>query len=409
MRCSSATNGFGMETSSVLMHKRTVLHLIERLAVGGAEKLVARLVIQLRRGKYDPLVSCLSDGPLKAEMEAGGVRVLTLNISRRSILFLPLFIMDIAAAITKLIVVVRREKVAVIHAHLPDCAILAGLVGKMTGAKVVVSYHGLGIMPKSRRRFDPRNRLRMIFYRLTMKLSHRSIAVSQPVGEMLRNVVKVGAEKIVVIPNGVDVSEYESPSDRTRVLSRLGLVARDMIVTSVGRLVYNKGHEFLIRGLKAVTQSYPSTRLLLVGDGPERGELTSLVTELGLERHVSLLGERNDIPQILAISHVFALPSLWEGLSVALLEAMAAGKPVVATAVEGNVAVVVDKQTGLLVPAKDSEALALAICRLLGDPGLAQKMGDAGRARVKKYYSLHESLRRTERLYDELVGETMRP
>ena len=123
--------------------KPTVLHLIERLAIGGAEKLVVRLVVQLQRGNHDPIVCCLVDGPLRREIEAGGVRVRTLGTSRRSISFLPLFLWDIATALIKLMLLVRKEKIHIIHAHLPDCAILGGIVGKLSGARVVATFHGL--------------------------------------------------------------------------------------------------------------------------------------------------------------------------------------------------------------------------------------------------------------------------
>ena len=386
------------------MGKPTVLHLIERLAVGGAEKLVARLVVQLQRGKYNPIVCCLLDGPLRREIEAGGVRVLTLNNSRRGIIFLPLFFWDIATALIKLLLLVRREKIHIIHAHLPDCAILGGIVGKLSGAKVVATYHGLGILPSNRNQLDPRNLLRLMFYRLAARMCDRSIAVSEPVSVMLRDVVRTEPRRIAVIANGADVAEYEKPVDHNAVRRQLELSSTNAIVICVGRLVHNKGHRFLIQSMRDVVRSHPHATLLLVGDGPAKSELTRLVFDLKLEVHVRILGERSDVRELLAISHVFVLPSFAEGISIALLEAMAAGMPVVATAVAGNEEVVIDKETGLLVPARDSTRLARALCDVLADPGRAKRMGALGKLRVKSHFNFEATRRQTEQLYDELLA-----
>jgi glycosyltransferase involved in cell wall biosynthesis len=392
-----------------IIEKRTVLHLIERLAVGGAEKLVARLVVQSARGKYKVIVCCLLDGPLRREIEAGGVRVLALNKSRRSIVFLPLFFWDIAIALIKLIALVRREKIHIIHAHLPDCAILAGIAGKLSGARVVATYHGLGILPSRRNRLDPRNGLRLLFYRLAARLSDRCIAVSEPVSEMLRNVVRADPRRIAVIANGADVAEYEKPVDQRAVLRQLGLSSTDVIVTCVGRLVHNKGHKFLIQSMGDVVRRHPQAILLVVGDGPARAELARLVCDLQLDAHVRILGERSDVRELLAISQVFVLPSFAEGISIALLEAMAAGKPVVATAVPGIEDVVIDQETGLLVPARDAARLAGALCEVLSDPRWAQRMGALGKLRVRSHFSFAAMRRQTEQVYDQLVPspETM--
>ena len=134
------------------------------------------------------------------------------------------------------------------------------------------------------------------------------------------------------------------------------------------------------------------------------GALTKLVSELGLDQHVRFLPDCPDTREILAITTAFVLPSLGEGISVALLEAMAAGKPVIATAVPGNTDVVVPGVTGLLVPAQDASALAQAICELLADPCGARRMGAAGKVRVKNHFSFDNTRRRIEGLYDEVMA-----
>jgi glycosyltransferase involved in cell wall biosynthesis len=386
------------------MSRATVLHLIESLAFGGAEVTVSRLVARLRRGAYQPIVCCLRGGPLETEIEREGVPVITLNIARRSILLLPLFLLDIARALIRLFLIVRRSNVGIIHAHLVDCVLLGGIVGKVSGVRVIASFPGPNLLPLDRKAGDPRNLLRRFIYRIGAKLVDRFVAVSDEVKERLADMVGVSREKIAVVHSGVDLSDRDHSSSLERLRAQLDLKSNTTIVTCVGRLVPNKGHRFLIEATKEVVRRHPEVRLLLVGTGPARGTLSDLVAELGLGRHVTFFSNWPDIGEILAITTVFVLPSFGEGISVALLEAMAAGKPVIATAVPGNNDVVVPGVTGLLVPAQDTAALAQAICELLTDPCAARSMGAAGRARVKKHFTFDAAKDRIEGLYDEVMA-----
>jgi glycosyltransferase involved in cell wall biosynthesis len=216
--------------------------------------------------------------------------------------------------------------------------------------------------------------------------------------------VGVGAEKITIVHSGVDLSELDRPIPLESLYGKLGMAPDETIVTCVGRLVPNKGHRYLIEATKEVIRRHPEVRVLLVGAGPSRETLTKLVSELGLDQHVRFLADCPDTREILAITTAFVLPSLGEGISVALLEAMAAGKPVIATAVPGNTDVVVAGVTGLLVPAQDASALAQAICELLADPCGARRMGAAGRVRVKNHFSFDNTRSRIEGLYDEVMA-----
>ena len=388
----------------ILMNKVTVLHLIESLAFGGAEVTLSLLVAHLRRGAYDPIVCCLTGGPLKTEIERNGVPVITLNITRRSILLLPMFLLDITRAVIKLCLIVRRRNVAIIHAHLVDCVMLGGIVGKLSGRRVVASFPGPNLLPLDRKAGALRNHLRRFFYRIGAKLVDRFVAVSDEVKATLAEMVGVGAEKITVVHSGVDLSEQDRPIPLESLYGKLGMAPDETIVTCVGRLVPNKGHRYLIEATKEVIRRHPEVRVLLVGAGPSREDLTKLVSELGLDQHVRFLPDCLDTREILAITTAFVLPSLGEGISVALLEAMAAGKPVIATAVPGNTDVVVAGVTGLLVPAQDASALAQAISELLADPCGARRMGAAGRVRVKNHFSFDNTCRRVEGLYDEVMG-----
>jgi len=213
--------------------------------------------------------------------------------------------------------------------------------------------------------------------------------------------------KIVTIPNGIDPIPYDGSglsSGRARSLRReLGLTELQPVVITVARLHRQKGHCFLIEAVPRVLNTFPDARFLFVGEGELRAELEAKVVQARLDSAIRFLGVRRDIPQLLAISDIFVLPSLWEGLPNVALEAMAAGVPVVATRVDGTPEVVVDGQTGLLVPPADAAALAEAVCRLLGDEALCRSMAAAAQARVRDVFSQERTLAAYTALYQELV------
>jgi glycosyltransferase involved in cell wall biosynthesis len=165
-----------------------------------------------------------------------------------------------------------------------------------------------------------------------------------------------------------------------------------------------KGQTFLLRAWPAVLEGEPRALLLLAGDGPDEGALTAQAAALGLGRSVRFLGFRQDVPSLLACAEVLVLPSLNEGFGMVLVEAMAMGKPVVASAVGGVPEVVLDGQAGLLIPPADPRALAAAILRLLADPRAARRMGEAGRERARESFSRKAFLQAHRDLYGELLG-----
>jgi glycosyltransferase involved in cell wall biosynthesis len=192
--------------------------------------------------------------------------------------------------------------------------------------------------------------------------------------------------RIVVIPNGAQVFEID-PVDRDKTRRFLGLKENELFLLSVGRLVYEKGHEFLVQAMPEIVAKFPQTRAGICGSGPLHDYLASLISANGLEDQVKLLGQWDDIPHLLAAADIFVLPSRWEGLSIALLEGMIARLPVVATRVEGVDEVIQDNLNGYLVPLEDSKALAEAIMQLLKDPEKRVAMGGAAHARVLQGYT----------------------
>ncbi len=213
-------------------------------------------------------------------------------------------------------------------------------------------------------------------------------------------------EKIMTIYNGIAVERFEvelSPTEELELRQSLGVDETAVIVTTVARLHPQKGHTYLLQAIKPVTETMPNVRFLFIGEGALQAEIEHKIKEAGLSPFVLLPGVRTDIPQILSISDLFVLPSLWEGLPNALLEAMAAGLPVVSTNVDGCSELVVEGVTGLLVPPASPQPLADAILHVLRNSDLASQFGRAGKARAQQTFSRERNLSSYVDLYASLL------
>jgi len=208
------------------------------------------------------------------------------------------------------------------------------------------------------------------------------------------------------IYNGIDIESLEKRKvDRIQKREELGIANDCILIVTAGRLVPVKGQSYLITAFAQVITEIPNIRLVFLGDGVLRGELSGQVKTLGLEKQVLFLGMRSDVPEIISCSDLFVLPSINEGFGVVLLEAMAMKCPIVATNVGGVPEVVLDGETGILVPPGDPVQLAGGIIRLLKDTSLALKMAECGYQRLKVCFDIRETVSKTEHLYKELLEE----
>lgn len=278
----------------------------------------------------------------------------------------------------------RSRKIRVVHTHNSGAMIYGALAARIARAGAVIhTRHG--------QRFGA-GRGQTFRFAWTARLVDRVVGVSE---DTARQCVSDGiaAKRVRMIRNGIDLTRFtptEHPADGPAVL--------------VARLAPEKDLPNLMQAAALLMRQDPSFRLLIAGGGPCIEETRQSIGQLGLTGHVELLGERSDIPAILARSSLFVLPSKTEGISLTLLEAMACGLPVVATRAGGNGEVVQDGQTGWLVPVGDPEQLASAIQRLRRDPSEARRFGAAGRARVESEFNVVRMVREYEALYEEVLG-----
>jgi glycosyltransferase involved in cell wall biosynthesis len=371
-----------------------VLHVLSGGTMGGCEHHVLALLSRLDRSRFEPWLACFEAEPDQALpmlplFKAAGVRTIDLRARRRT---------D-PSALWRFGELVRRGSFDIVHAHSFRTELGSVLWGRLFGRapRVVRTVHNVDEFYVSPRYAT--------LTRLSAKGLDRIVAISDAVATYLRDEADLPDEKVVRIHYGIDPTPYQPdvppPSRRPA-----GDPLRRPTIGVVARLAPQKGHRVLFDALPAIKAAVPDVHTRLVGheELSTTAELMAQALQTGVAEYVDFEGFRSDIPQVMADLDVFVLPSLWEGFGLVLLEAMAAGRPVVASAVGPIPEIVVDGVTGLLVPPGDSAALAEAVTRLLRDPELAAAYGRAGRARVERELRVDTMVTRTEALYDELLG-----
>jgi L-malate glycosyltransferase len=236
------------------------------------------------------------------------------------------------------------------------------------------------------------------------RMVEKVVVVAQWLADALVKWERFPAERISVIPNGIEGADFTGKHDVAAIRAELGVREGAPLASCVARLVAVKNHAALITAWRRIVDVWPGATLLLVGDGDGRPAVEEAVRKNGLQREVRLLGERSDVSRLLAASDFHALASHSEGMSLTLLEAMAAGKASVATAVGGNPEVITDGRTGLLVPPGDVHALAVAMASLIQDPFTADDLGRRARVRFNERFTLRAMIRSYETAYDEAIA-----
>ncbi|HEU4505742.1 MAG TPA: glycosyltransferase [Nitrospira sp.] len=361
-----------------------VILLAVGLGVGGTETHILELASGIDRTKFDVTVCSLkSGGCLVEELRGRGIRVVCLNGAGK---FDP-------RVLFRLWKLMREERPDVMQSFLFWANLSARVLGRLSKVvRVVCSYHDEIVSEGSL--------VRMID-RMTFGWSHAVVCCSEAVRRSVIRQLGAPDARQTIIPFGVDVGRFAVIDRVTR--KELGLDDDGPILGTVSRLVEpKKGLSVLLRAMAVLNRGgeHQGCQLLIIGEGPARESLEALSERLGLSSFVRFTGPRRDIPRILPLLDVFVLPSLYEGFGIAILEAMAAGRPVVATAVGGIPEFVVPGETGLLVEPGNAEALAEAIGCVLRDPERARLMGTRGRARVVSTFQMSTVVRRHEQVYE---------
>lgn len=364
-----------------------VLHIIDTLSVGGAEQLILSLAKHIDRRMVELHVCGLSvilGNALEGELTALGVPVTV--VGARSF-YDPRTTLQIMRYI-------RRHRIDVVHTHLTHADIVGRLAARLNGRPVVSTFHN---QPSNytRERAD----LRWLEYFTARYLATHLIAVSSRIREMFIAEWKIPGDHISTIYNSVPMDQLLPIPEPSPAL----ITPDEPVITNIGRLARQKGQRVLLEAAKIVVQRYPGARFQIVGQGRLERALRDQAAELGITASITFLGMRRDVPEILAGSDLFVLSSLWEGMPLTVVEAMAAARPMVLTDVGANAELIAHGEQGLIVPPNDAQALADAIIALLADGETRARFGRVAREQVRWRFSMETYTRQHEALYTALA------
>lgn len=362
--------------------------MVDNLDIGGAQKLLVTyaLVAHQRGIPVDIIGLDAADTSLATQLRADGARVF--GFPSRSLLD--------PARLARLVRHVRCTRLDVLQTHLTYANILGAVAGRLTGRPVIATLHSIS---EEAHVYHPvRHALETWLLRYAVQ---RVVAVGPTVARVARQ--RLGHRRIDVIPNAVLPPPPLGDSERTALRRQLVGDATRPLLVAVGRITGAKGYADLIDAMACLRPRQPSAALVIAGGGELLDPLAAQVAALGLTERVKLLGARDDVARLLAAADIFVSSSHWEGLPLALLEAMMAGRPVVATAV-GDVPTAVAEGTGVLVPPRQPEALAAALDALLDDPARIERYGQMAREHAIRTYGVDSWMERLLMLYAEVTN-----
>jgi glycosyltransferase involved in cell wall biosynthesis len=366
-----------------------ILHIIENLNIGGAQVRLLNDLKFIDKKRFNNTVCSLSaEGKLSTQISALGVETYSLNR-------LPSW-----KSIFKLAEIIRKNRIDVIHTQLFFSDLYGRFLGKILRVPAIVTTVQSSV-------YEPDNNY---LYSLKRKLldsysgrlcNRKFIAVSEFVKCSISKHLKINPGKIEVIPNYVDIEELSRirGQDLERIKRELSIQEEDIVLITVGRLNPAKGIQYLLLALAKVITDYKNIKLFVVGDGFYRKDLERQAQELGLEKNVIFLGERDDVRELLHLSDIFVLPTLSEGLPVSLLEAMAVGIPAIASDIGPVCEIIKNGETGILFKAKDGQSMTRAIVGLISNLDKAKELGERGKNFVKIKYDPLKNAKLLEQFY----------
>ena len=364
-----------------------ILHVNTHMNIGGIGQYILSLSSAMKSRGVDCVVAS-SGGNLEAELKKIGVKHRYVGIKTK-FEFSPKVFM----ASSNLANIIREEKVDIVHAHTRVSQVASILASHSAGVHYISTCHGF---------FKPR-----LFRKLFDTWGEKVIAISEPVRAHLEMDFAVNPVRIELIHNGVDMSRFSkkySVDEITGIKSLVGL-KKGPVIGTMGRLSSVKGQRFLIEAMKYVISKEPSAQCLIIGDGPEESMLRIFAKDIGVESHVKFAGSiYKDVASYLACMDIFVLPSIKEGLGIALLEAMTVPLPCIASDIGGISDLIKNEENGMLVPVANSRAIGDAILRLLNNRVFSLELAGKAKEYVREKFSLDLMAEKTDKLYKEIIS-----
>ncbi len=360
---------------------------------GGGKRVFYSLIKGLDRNLFRPVAACSPEGAYAEMLHNAGVELCTLNMDNRYNPF----------TIYRLAKIMREESVTIVHSQGGGRSnYFAFLAAHL--AKVPIKVATVANLVEGWSDVHPLRRLCYVtINRIMEKSADVFICVAHYLCRILVERHGIAPEKVINVPNGIDISRFVCRRRRLDILSELDLPTNKVLVSLIGRMVWEKGVNVFLEAACELSKKVTNIHFLIVGDGPLRGELEQQALDCGLSKICSFVGFQRDIPAILMATDIVALPSFVEGLPMIILEAMASKVPVVASAVGGIPEMIKEGENGFLVPPKDSDSLAKKLLLLVNDKGLRKRMGEAARKDVEESFSETEMIYKTQQVYLDLI------
>ena len=371
--------------------KINVLHVIYSFYTGGAEEVIVNYGKSYDKEKFNIFVCVITSGDhMLDKLRQTGVSIYILNKSKRFDL----------GVMRKIRGIIKGENIDILHLHNPPAQNYAIIPSFFTGVKLRVrTEHNVYYKNRVMRFYAIVNYILTLFQRKVIACSE-NVQLSQ-----IRD-YKLPKKKIITISNGIDPTPFEIQVSKSYLKTKYDIQARDFVILTIGNLIEQKGHRYFIQAAQHILNKFKNVTFLIVGDGRKRAELTEQISAHNLQDSIFLLGKCSDIPELLSVSDIFVLTSLWEGLPIVLLEAMAARKAIIATDVGGNSQVIIDGKSGFLIPPANSLIAAEKIEKLLMDSKLRKLLANNAYEIFIKNYTMNVMVKKTEAFYRSLLTKS---
>jgi len=378
--------------------KCNILYVIDNIEFGGGERVFSQIIRGLDKERFGVFVASNPGGIFEEKLTEVGIKIDPVCMTNRYNL----------GIISRLKKIIKTKDVRIVHSQGGRADFFARTAARISHAPIIIS--SIAMMVEGYDVSILRKSLYVLMDRHTERWVDRFIILSEASRRTLIERHKIPPEKIVKIHNGIEIEEYhpdikEVKNKKSELRRELGLKSDVPVIGAIGRLVWQKGFEYLIQAIPQVIQAFPEAKFLIVGEGPLRRGLEELSERQKIEDNIIFTGFRSDIKDILATIELLAMPSLLEGLPLVLLEGMAMAKPIVATRIDGITEVLENGETGLLVPAKNPHDLAEAIIEILKNKTKADLLGQNARKIVEEKFSVKRMVEQTELVYEKLLTE----
>ncbi len=368
------------------MPKKKIVHLIKTLEVGGCEIALLRM-LPLTSDLFDNIIVTLQDkGSLAPQFENQGIQVI--SIKQNSLFDISSYLL-----LKKTLIAIQPDLLIthLLHADIIGRLYIQPFLACKTISSIVTTYNFKSYW------------LARLFERTTKMFAAGYMANSQSVKDTYVNVFGVHQEKITVIPRGIDTDSLIIKGGEQKLRSELNIQENDYVIICVANLHPNKGHTYLLTAFEKFSQNHPASKLLIVGEGEEKENLLHQVSSYQSRKNIYFLGRREDIPELLRLSDTFVLPTFFEGMSNAIMEAMTSGTPVVTTNIPENQELITHEKTGLLCPIQDSDCLHIMLEQLITNPEKAGVIGKNASQEMRHRYNLAESSKLWKNYFSSLI------